>query len=425
MAKKDFSKALRDGPLATKQDRSVGPLRRISDLAVEHLVFLGQPRQIIPPAQLQQLVDTGHNHPPEVLAVLQHLAADNQPASQRVLASLQTMAKSMCPPDGRVWQPILYRKCGENDSDLVVLDGHRRCLAACLAGLTVIPGVEVVMIDDTTAVRFAQVKINLDRDDLTAMEMAWEVADLRDHLMIEMASQYQSSGHVSTEMPVQTLGDEPSGHVSTEMPVQTLGDEPSGHVSTEMPSERTLQAQVRDEILRQLPKIGKSYYYYLLRLADRLGPGVQDRAYQDNLTEAQLRAVATHIQSPELQYACVQAIATHDLPKRDADALVAAVLAGADPATEAARLTRARQPATAAKSAKPRPQVPDHLGKRGRSLWTGLQRVTRDWGWATDTEQSHRRLRALSGRERDTLLEQAAQARALLEEVENRLREDQ
>jgi hypothetical protein len=160
-------------------------------------------------------------------------------------------------------------------------------------------------------------------------------------------------------------------------------------------------------------------YYQLLALADKLSPSAQAVAQEARLTEGQLRETARKLaHDPTRQLACVQAIAAHGLPKRDADALVAAVLAGADPAEAAARLAGAPegQPASAAKPASPRPaqpQPPQVLRRAGRGMWRDLQRAQRALSWAQDYDVRQQRVAQLRSEEREALQEQAAVIREI------------
>ena len=412
MARKDFAQAIQLGPVATLQDRSTGPLRRVSDLALEHLVFVGQPRQIIPPALLQHLVDQGRNHPPDVLKALQSLAASDE-TSQRILDGLAELAATIRPP-GKVHAPILCYRDGET---WVVYDGHRRALASLLAGRNTVPAIEVTGRTDLDR-DLDRIAIATARADWTAVELARELQRTRDRLRAEWAGKTPAevgleelvasetpddaanrelSLHVQTEPAAEGVvtdaGQKVSLHVQTEPAAEDIvtdaGQKVSLHVQTKPLSGRRLTGLVTEVLMRRTG-LGRAQYYFLLALVEKLSPEAQAVAQQARLTEGQLRPV-TQITDPVRQLACVKGIVRHGLTSSQADVLVEGVQEGAKPAAAAARVARGDpEPERYDESSACRPvhphqtllaQPPKHLSRRSRRHWHDLHRARAKWDW--------------------------------------------
>ncbi|MBU0492280.1 MAG: ParB N-terminal domain-containing protein [Chloroflexi bacterium] len=442
MPKKSFRDTLQDRRLGTMPTRGTGPLRRESDLVVANLVFEPQPRWIVLPRVLQDLIAQGLNHPPAVLARLQELAGDDDDHSRQVLAGLETLAASI--REHGVIDPIIFHYQDEG-GPAVVDDGHRRSLAAHLAGRQTIPGVERAQLANRLDRHFVQLTTSLEREDLTAIELAYQLAALRDELVPALLAGGELGGPWSTESdepaassgPWSTESDEPaasSGPWSTESdePAASSGPRPtepddlaelSGPWSTEpndLPelggprptaptTRRTALAQARNIILARLPRLERDYYYRLLRLADRLAPVAREAALQARLTESQLRPVVDHIQDPDQQVACIQAIATHELIRRQADVLVQQVLAGADPFAVAARLVEAlpRQPKPSSSAGVTMPT----MHRTARPIWRRLYRTARALTWTDDPDLA-RQWQGLSRHDLAHIREQAQAVQA-------------
>jgi len=403
-------------------------LRRVDQAVLDVLVFVHQPRQIIPPDQLDLLVVRGEAGPRTVLQALQGLAAQGEPWAT-TLADLERLAETIRPP-GQVHVPILYYRA--DDGAWVVYSGHRRCLASLLAGRDTVPVIEVR--GRTEGEReLDRIAIETAHEDWTAIEQATALRSTRDKLRAEWV------GKTPAEVGLGELAEELGRQVATESAedtgagadVSVPGDtdtagQGTAHSeatglsvpgATETAGQGTAHSEatglsvpgatetianaakpltgrwldgVVTAVMLRRAGLGRRQFYRLLALAEKLSPEAQAVAQQNRLTEKQLRPV-TQLTDPVRQLACVKGIVRHGLTSSQADVLVEGVQEGAKPAAAAARVARGDpEPERYDESSACRPvhphqtllaQPPKYLSRRSRRHWHDLHRARAKWDW--------------------------------------------
>ena len=263
-------------------------LVRLDRLAFEH-----QPREIIPEEALQQLIVAGEAHPAAVLAKLEEAAATD-PYYQGILDELRGLAASIA-SEG-VLQPIrVVLKADERGEQLVVRDGHRRCLASYMAGKQTILAHRVEESDELAAVAHPLI-VNLQRQDLTAIEKGAALLRLALAVGRRLATEAGvDPGAVTIDAlvarevmdtaestRVDSMGTDLAEAVPLKAPVQSTRVD-----STVTGLPRTVAAAVRDRVCA-MTGLNRSTYYNYLAL-NRLAPDA--RAAGRGLTEGQLRAI--------------------------------------------------------------------------------------------------------------------------------------
>lgn len=242
---------------AMKRD---GELRPVREVRLDAIWLEDQPRAIVPEEALASLIAEGRAQPAALLALLRERAAAD-PFHEGILREIEGLARSIATLG--VQQPIQVVARGER---IVVRDGHRRCLAALIAGLTAVPAQQMA---PTGAVEesAASLVVNLQRQDLTPIEKARALLKLA-LLVGDEAARVGTLAAAPAATALLGADDDDSG----------LADPPGGDG----------QAVVRERIMA-LTGLTRRTYYRLLRLnrlcseAQMLGRG-QPQAMLEPLT---------------------------------------------------------------------------------------------------------------------------------------------
>ncbi|MBB2485433.1 ParB/RepB/Spo0J family partition protein [Mitsuaria sp. WAJ17] len=155
-------------------------------------------------------------------------------------AALHELAETMRPPLGRIHSPIVARPLAQADIEHTheVVFGHRRFRAAGIAGLASVPAVVREMTDEE--VRVAQLIENAQREDVTAMEEADSLHELRRHHNVSIEELMQRTGksrrYVFASLKLATAHD----HVRSALDTGVIGSEVAKDLAT-LPN--SLQAQ--------------------------------------------------------------------------------------------------------------------------------------------------------------------------------------
>ena len=327
----------------------------VTMVPLDRLVMEHQPRELIPEETLQHLIAAGENRPAGVLAALRETAAvDSYYAA--IHAGLEELARSI--ESQGVLQPIQVALTA--GPQLVVRDGHRRCLASLLAGQLTIPALRVEEASELEAVARAFI-VNLQRQDLTAVEKG--AALLRLALLM--------GKHLAQER-----GDDPAA-VTIEALVADAGDEeatvPEGVVTvTGLP--RELAAEVRDRVC-QLVGIGRRTYYNYLAL-NRLTP--EARARGRSLPEGKLRHLVRVPQAKQAE--TIEFVQRHHLSDEAVKTLTRVIRAGDADEVEhiMARLSKERigQARASVSWEKLLFAIPEDYAQRGEALRAELAALT-------------------------------------------------
>ena len=265
----------------------------IDDLQLEH-----QPREIVTDEVLARLIEEGRARPPVLLTCLQEIAQSDD-YYRDILDGLQGLATSIASQG--VYQPI---EVVQRDERLIVRDGHRRCLAALLAGKKTIPVTIVSEADDLEAVARPFI-VNVQRSDLTDLEKAATLRRLVVVVAQQLAAQ-QGQGAPTFEMML----DADAGTEAT-------ADSDGGGSRLVAGPTKQIAAEARARVC-QMVGLGRDVYYRLLRL-NRLTPSA--RRTGRRLTALQLDPIA-------------------GLPAEHQDTIVAFVVRYRLPVTETRTLAR-------------------------------------------------------------------------------------
>ncbi|WKB52289.1 ParB/RepB/Spo0J family partition protein [Eleftheria terrae] len=144
-------------------------------------------------------------------------------------AALQELADTMKPPHGAVLQPIVVRPLEQSDIEHSheIVFGHRRCRAARLAGLTVIPAIVRSMADED--VKRAQIVENLQREDVSAVEEADGFKTLRmEHgvsIEVLMSQTGKSRSYIFNRLKLATAHDDVREAVQSGLVCAEIGQE--------------------------------------------------------------------------------------------------------------------------------------------------------------------------------------------------------
>lgn len=269
-----------------------GEAARVRDVRLDALWLEDQPREIVPDEALQQLIEGGRAQPPALLALLQeHATAD--PHGAEVLAKIQELARSIA-SEG-VLEPIQVVLRGGR---LVVLDGHRRCLASLLAGRDAVPAYQVEEASELKTTARALI-VNVQREDLTALEKSRALLRLALLVGQELAREEAIGEPVSAE-----------ALVGGAVPDDDRDDDPesAGRYA------RAAVAAVRDRVIGMVG-IPRPTYYRLLAL-NRLSADA--RRVGQHLPEGQLRPVAQlppEHQAAILEFAVRQGLAGKEVAR--------------------------------------------------------------------------------------------------------------
>jgi hypothetical protein len=359
------------------------PLRALS---LEH-----QPRELVPEETLQQLVARGEATPAGLLAALDRLAT--VPGRwQEVRRRLDALAASIRAQG--ILQPVFVVQRG---SRLVLRDGHRRCLAALLAGLSDVPA---IVAEETSSVDalVRPLVLNVQREDLTAIEKARALlalyatceAALRERLGWSRAAPaggafavraYDEPPEPGAAEPAPAPGAPDAGGVPTDTVVRAYDGRqgPRDDDLRQVRGERDLARLVRDWVL-SLTGFGLEQYYHLMAL-NRLAPAAAAKAAEAGLTEFHLRPVVSL--PPELHEPLVTVTITQALSARDVARLARQVRDQGEAALRRAQAAIGLAPAS----------------PRARTTWATLLRALPD-DWAERVELLDRELALLPPRQR-------------------------
>jgi hypothetical protein len=311
----------------------------LREVPIAELWLRHQPRKLVPDAVLDALIAADRAQPAELLASLQQLAADETSVHAETLRGLHELAATI-----GVHGVLVPVRLARIDDRYVVEEGHRRSLAALLAGVDRLPA---VLASSASELLLAarQFVANDQRADLSALEKA---AWLRE--LIEKADrELRVRGGLPLETPSFAAlfeGDDAGG-------ADALADEPdppapharnglgaglaSGRVNGEAapdqgalaalpPADRQAWERHKGEVRAQVLSLtGLSLgRYYQLRQLNRLCPEARELAA--GLTERHLRPVV--VLSPEGQVLVVRAILAHQVPANKVGTLVRALADG-------------------------------------------------------------------------------------------------
>lgn len=244
---------------------------RVKELGLDELWLESQPREIVPEEQLQRLIAEDRAQPAALREVLEWAAAAD-PYYSEVLEAVQGLARSIA-SEG-VLQPI---EVIGRQGRYIIRDGHRRALAALMAGLATVPAIQVAEPSELEEVAHALI-VNVQRQDLTAIEKG--AALLRLALLVGRRLAAERGDAAPAAVTIETLlGDQEAA------PSEAA---PAGVSTTITGYSRELAAAVRQRVC-EMVGIKRDMYYSYLAL-NRLTP--QARALGRRLSEKQLRPVA-------------------------------------------------------------------------------------------------------------------------------------
>src|SRR5215212_6599704 len=144
----------------------------LREVPIAELWLRHQPRKLVPDAVLDGLIAADHAQPAELLASLQELAADETSHHAETLRGLHELAATI-----GVHGVLVPVRLARIDDRYVVEEGHRRSLAALLAGLDRLPAV-VAESASELLLAARQFVANDQRADLSALEKAAWLRDL-------------------------------------------------------------------------------------------------------------------------------------------------------------------------------------------------------------------------------------------------------
>jgi ParB-like chromosome segregation protein Spo0J len=245
---------------------------RVKELGLDELWLESQPREIVPEEQLQRLIAEGRAQPAALRAVLEWAAAAD-PYYGEVLEAIQGLAHSIA-SEG-VLQPL---EVIGRQGRYVIRDGHRRALAALMAGLTTVPAIQVAEPSELEEVAHALI-VNVQRQDLTAVEKG--AALLRLALLVGRRLAAERGDAAPAAVTIEALLGGQEGE-----PAEAAA--PAGASTTITGYSRELAAAVRQRVCEMVGLKRDMYYSYLA--LNRLTP--QARALGRRLSEKQLRPIA-------------------------------------------------------------------------------------------------------------------------------------
>lgn len=313
----------------------------LREVPIAELWLRHQPRKLVPDAVLDALIAADCAQPAELLASLQELAADESSHHAEALRGLHELAATI-----GVHGVLVPVRLARIDDRYVVEEGHRRSLAALLAGLDRLPAVLATSASELLLAA-RQFVANDQRADLSALEKAAWLRGLIEKADRELrargglspdepsfAALFEATDEGGLETP-DVPEDEPAGPLSG--PRNGLGAEDAGHTNGEAPhgkgglsalpaADRQGWERHRGEVRAQVLSLtGLSLgRYYQLRQLNRLCPEARELAA--GLTERHLRPVV--VLPPEGQVLVVRAIMAHQVPANKVGTLVRALADG-------------------------------------------------------------------------------------------------
>ncbi|HEV8639063.1 MAG TPA: ParB N-terminal domain-containing protein, partial [Chloroflexota bacterium] len=259
-----------------------------------------QPRKILPDAVMQSLIDADRAQPAGVLEALRELASHDAEARD-ILGEIESLARSVealgvLQPIDVVWL----------DGRWLVLEGHRRSIAAVIAGVATVPA-HAVEDDDPLETEARAFAINVQRQDWTALEKAEALAHL-----VQLAT-HQDAGSEA----VPGVAEAPRPDHAADAPPDADDEADAG-----VDDDRLLATRVRKRVCR-MTGLSRDGYFRFLRL-NRLSEGA--RRLGRRLTEQQLRPLVGL--ASEDQEMIVAVAVQRNLPGREIAALARIVRAG-------------------------------------------------------------------------------------------------
>src|SRR5262245_1026304 len=144
----------------------------LREVLVTQLWLRHQPRKLVPDSVLERLLAADRAQPAALLAELEALAAEETSVHAETLRALHELAATI-----RVHGVLVPIRLAHVDDRLVVEEGHRRSLAALLAGLDRVPAI-VAPSASELLLAARQFVANDQRADLSALEKAAGLRDL-------------------------------------------------------------------------------------------------------------------------------------------------------------------------------------------------------------------------------------------------------
>jgi hypothetical protein len=328
----------------------------VADLWLRH-----QPRKLVPDAVLDALIAADRAQPAALLAELERLAADAPDSVHAAtLQGLHELAATI-----RVHGVLVPIRLARVDDRYVVEEGHRRSLAALLAGLDRLPAV-VAESASELLLAARQFVANDQRADLSALEKAawlrdlmakadrelrlrqgWPADEPSFTALFEGGDEDEESPHpdpppgAEGEGRRRPTGDGEGGLQARSADVNgaaasaTSGDSSlapwgrAGVRASPAPDRAVLEAHKGEVRAHVLSLTGLSLgRYYQLRQLNRLCPEARELAA--GLTERHLRPVV--VLPPEGQVLVIRAILAHQVPANKVPALVRALADGGESA---------------------------------------------------------------------------------------------
>ncbi|HZU07493.1 MAG TPA: ParB/RepB/Spo0J family partition protein [Chloroflexota bacterium] len=312
-------------------DTSGAPQLREVPLAA--LWLRHQPRKLVPDTVLEALLAADRAQPAALLAELQRLAADETSSYAATLRGLHELAATI-----RVHGVLVPLRLAQIDDRYVIEEGHRRALAALLAGLDRVPAI-VAPSASELLLAARQFVANDQRADLSALEKA---AWLRDLVAKADRELRLRKGWPLDEPSFEALferGEEEAledGAAPAEAapaPATPSGPAPdqrrgargaadSGPPLIAASEWERHKGEVRAQVLSLTGlSLGR---YYQLRQLNRICPEARELAA--GLTERHLRPIV--VLPPEGQVLVVRAILAHQVPANKVPTLVRALADG-------------------------------------------------------------------------------------------------
>jgi hypothetical protein len=325
-------------------DAQAPALRQVplADLWLRH-----QPRKLVPDSVLNQLLAADRAQPAALLAELERLAADAKSVHASTLRSLHELAATI-----RVHGVLVPLRLARVDERYVVEEGHRRSLAALIAGLDRVPAV-VAPSASELLLAARQFVANDQRADLSALEKA---AWLRDLIAKADRELRLRNGWPLDEPSFAALfegaDDEDGAHIDSAPGEDAASVDLAAHtpVANGVSAANGSGARLASSDVSAAPRVGGQSpdrfelerhkgevraqvlsltglslgRYYQLRQLNRLCPEARDLAA--GLTERHLRPIV--VLPPEGQVLVVRAILAHQVPANKVPALVRALADG-------------------------------------------------------------------------------------------------
>jgi hypothetical protein len=299
----------------------------ISELWLRH-----QPRKLVPDAVLDALIAADRAQPAALLAELERLAADPASPWAATLRGLHELAATI-----RVHGVLVPIRLARLDDRYVVEEGHRRSLAALLAGLERVPA---LVAPSASALLLAarQFVANDQRADLSALEKA---AWLRDLLLkadreLRLRKDWPPDDPPFAELFESNWDEEDAGDETAGGPLPagangsgTTGEPWEAPARPGRPDRWELERHKGEVRAQVLSLTGLSLgRYYQLRQLNRLCP--EARELGATHTERHLRPVV--VLPPEGQVLVIRAILAHQVPANKVPTLVRALADGGEEA---------------------------------------------------------------------------------------------